>query len=388
MLNVLLIAMLCSLVLFTYLRDRQLKKRRKDKLDRYHKKAMESINIKMSKVETKLHNELMDLEKYKKFFTKRDKGLSYTKGVFISEEYKPMWIPRKHIVGTIEVQIKDIESFRKNIRCDRILSKSYEINNLDEFQSRIKDYRDNVVSSVEQKINIFNDYLDSRIKVLERYKTSIIDGEIGENYVYKVIKDFDNCNVLRNVKIEFPDNEGKLQSIEMDFVLVMETGVFVLEVKNYGSKGQYDLIVENSGRWLSRYKNGVEYVLDSANSQNNRHLMFLNRYLNSVLETNEYLRANGLTVIGNNKINVINESDLQVIKRADEVYNYVTSFPKSLNREEMENIVKAISNARRPREPKYPLANIYDEIFHNIKEMERELESYNTILKNTEMFLE
>ena len=387
MLSIILIAMLCILVLFVYLRNKQIKEKEKERLDRYDKKTMESMSERIFEVETKLHNELIDLEKYKRNFTKRDKGLRYTEGAFISDEYKPMWIPRKHIIGTIDVQIKTIEESRKNIRRSRLIHKSYD-HNLDEFQIKISDYRNNLVSSLGNKIDIFNDYLDSRIKLLERYKTNIIDGEIGEEYVYKTIKDFDNCNILRNVKIEFPDNEGKLQSIEMDFVLIMETGVFVLEVKNYGSKGQYDLVVDKSGRWMSRYKNGTEYVLDGANAQNNRHLMFLNRYLNDTLEPKEYLRANGLIVIGNNKINVLNESDLQVIKRADEVYNYVTSFPKTLDKCEMDNIVKAISDARRPREPKYPLANLYDETLENIKEIDKELEKYNTILKNTEMFLE
>lgn len=347
---------------------------------------MESIDEKISKVETKLRNELNDIDKYRRLFTKKDEGLSYSGSGFSTEEFKPLWIPRKHIVGTIEVQLSHIENARKSIKHETLAFQSFNVNNEDEFQIKIANYRNNVAYSLRSKIDLFNEYIDSRVKLLQRYKTNIIDGEIGENYVHKVIKDFDNCRILRNVKMEVPDNAGKLQSIEMDFVLVMETGVFVLEVKNYGSRGQYDLVIEKSGRWISKYKNGTEYVLDGANGQNNRHLMFINRYLNSVLKPKDYLRANGLIVIGNNKVNVTNESDLQVIKRADEVYNYVTSFPKTLDSHEIDDIVTAISNACKPRERKYPLANLYDEVLNNIKQMEKELESYNEILRNTEIF--
>lgn len=45
--------------------------------------------------------------------------------VLISEEYKPIWVHRKHIIGTIDVQIKTIKELRKNIRRSSIMHKSY-----------------------------------------------------------------------------------------------------------------------------------------------------------------------------------------------------------------------------------------------------------------------
>ena len=337
---------------------------------------------------SQIRGELDDMISIHQLYSRDNIGISYMNNRLIRTNMYKAWVDRDSLVNNINYQIEGINKIKKQLNPSLIKCKYFSADERDWFKSNIIAYRKEIVKLLNEKINYFNTYLTSRIKMLEKQKHGLLEGEHGEDCVYNTLKYFDNCKVLRNIRLDVPDGHGEIQSVEMDFVIVMETGVFVLEVKNYASKGQYDLVVDKSGRWTSKYKNGNQFVLNGANGQNNRHIMFLNRFINSKLKFKEYFRANGLTVIGNNVVNIYNESDLQVIKRIDEIYNYVTSFPKILSSEEVNEISRTIVNGSVQREVKYPVPSVYIEVRNNFNLFKNELENYNKIFEDMEMFLQ
>lgn len=111
-------------------------------------------------------------------------------------------------------------------------------------------------------------------------------------------------------------------------------------MKNFSALGNYNIIVERDGRWLKTYPNGNVEVMKSATDQNNRHIVYLNKLINEALhrDIDNYIEADGIIVIANNKISITNTSLDQNIFRISELYSYIKKQDVVLTKDEMDKI--------------------------------------------------
>jgi hypothetical protein len=197
--------------------------------------------------------------------------------------------------------------------------------------------------------NIKNGYL-----IFQQDLTSVSIGIHGEQRVGGYLKDYDGqIIVIPNLRIEV---EG--ESIENDFVVVSPYGVHVLEVKNLGSGGSYSLHIEKDGRWSKHYGDRIE-PMNSVLAQNERHILYLEKYLNGKLKRSldNYLRVQGIIVIANDKVDVTNETD-DVIIRYNKVMNEIKKNPVVMKEAEMKEIAGLLQEAALP-----PLEYEFDNAF-------------------------
>lgn len=260
------------------------------------------------------------------------------------------------------------------------------LDNIDLIYSKSKKYGQYLKKCDEKKKEIIN-LVNSRFNYINKQIEITQIGNEGEAYVNKEMDKYEYFYNLPNIRLEIKDKNGKIQSIESDNILITRYGVFVLEVKNYASKGQYNLIIERDGRWLREYKNKKE-VHQSATSQNDRHVILLTKYINQLLNKgiDSYINVDGIVVIANNIINIMNYSENQKVFRCDEIYNYIIKQPVKLTEYEMNLIRDALIKDKLP--PKeYEFYDHREELYYNlsrfyefIKETEKNIEIINKTL--------
>ncbi|UZN01439.1 NERD domain-containing protein (plasmid) [Lysinibacillus sp. MHQ-1] len=73
----------------------------------------------------------------------------------------------------------------------------------------------------------------------------------------------DEFKVLYNVRLQVND-----QSIESDALVFSQTGIYLLEVKNFGSSGKYSITVASDGQWLKCLQNGKKRTNERRYSSN------------------------------------------------------------------------------------------------------------------------
>lgn len=232
----------------------------------------------------------------------------------------------------------------------------------------------NYLKGYDDKKEEFISLLSKRLAYYKNEYNSARIGREGEEYVNNYLNQYENIYNLPNIRVEVPDMNGNLQSIESDNIVISRYGIFVIEVKNYGIYGTYDLIVEKDGRWLKRYKDsGRLEVTDSASSQNERHIIYLNKLINKALNRgiDNYLEVDGMIVIANNKINIQNNSMTQTIVRASEIYSHIKNKVPILNLEEM-NIIKELLIKNNLPPKKYSIYDYRKELYTNYDKILKE----------------
>ena len=244
----------------------------------------------------------------------------------------------------------DEENGKSVINIPPVIGGKYTTKKLFELSERVR-------TEINEAWNYFKK-LDDGIRVASLFTefrlecTGTFLGEIGERRVAEELAPYESqMIVLPNLRLEV-DGE----SIENDFVLVTPYGIYVLEVKNLGSSGGYELRIEKDGRWSKIYNGGIE-PMDSPVHQNERHILYLEKYINGELgrELDDYLRVQGMIVIANDKVNIVNESD-NLILRYTNVMSTLRREPVIMKEAEMKQIGEILSRAGLP--PKeYPIPN-------------------------------
>ncbi len=213
--------------------------------------------------------------------------------------------------------------------------------------------------------SIENKYCEHRFNLIKNLKESLELGIEGEKSVNKYLELYsDEIINLPNIRLEVNG-----ESTENDNILITKKGIFILEVKNIGSTGSYNIKIEKDGRWVKQFTNGkIEFIDFNATIQNDRHVVLLKRFLNNKLNINidddKYLNVEGIVVIANNEIGIDNESN-QPIFRISEIYRYINSFKTILTAKEMKNIQNIILGENLPPK-KYPIPDYKNEITNNI----------------------
>lgn len=173
---------------------------------------------------------------------------------------------------------------------------------------------------------------------------SVAIGHDGESKVENLLMEYsDQIILLPNLRIEVDGN-----SIENDFVLISPYGIYVLEVKNLGSGGGYDLLIEQDGRWNKVYHNTTS-PMSSVSAQNERHILYLEKYLNRKLNRtlDNAIRVDGIIVLANNVVRITNQSNHLILRYTD-IMSTIRKNPVVMKESEMKQIAQLLQEVALP----------------------------------------
>lgn len=202
-----------------------------------------------------------------------------------------------------------------------------------------------------QKLAKLDEIYQQKLQDFQADMKGTVIGAKGERQVLETLEDSvelmgrDKMRVLSNIRL---DVNGK--SLESDFIVVCLNGVFVLEVKNLGSTGSYNVTVEKDGLWKKVMKNGRwKQMPDSISHQNERHLMGIERVINARLNSSAENRvsANSLIVFANDVVGIKNYSD-NVIIRDSEIMTEIRKHPVCLNEKQIAEIADILQSCSLP----------------------------------------
>ncbi|HBG8471508.1 TPA: NERD domain-containing protein [Clostridioides difficile] len=178
-------------------------------------------------------------------------------------------------------------------------------------------------SSLNKMIKEYN----FEINDIQKSLAIINKGVKGEEAVKNELKWFtDRYKVLENINILI--DKEKHETSESDFIIISKNGVFVVEVKNYGSTGD-TLIASSDGNWYIKDKYENIEPINNIASQNNRHCG-INQYLiNRELKNRGYnletkIDCTSIIVIANKEIVIENNTPNTVI-RPSEILNVINN---------------------------------------------------------------
>lgn len=248
-------------------------------------------------------------------------------------------------------------------------------------------YLTELINTNENKMNSFDKYIKARQSYIDSDYKGCKVGIEGENRVNQELSLYNNIINLSNIRLEVLDNNNTIQSIENDNILLTKNGIFVLEIKNFGEIGNYDIIIEKDGRWLRKNKyNGETTVIKNVTKQNNRHIAFLNKFINEGINRSfdDYIEVEGIVVIANEKITIQNYNNNQNIFRDSELYSYIKSQEVKFKIDELEKIRDLILSKNLPPK-RYPIFDYSGEIIENIKMLEAYLNDYENVVNKLEI---
>lgn len=170
---------------------------------------------------------------------------------------------------------------------------------------------------VEDYLGYFYNNITEYKSYMEKELGIAIKGDVGEENVAEVLAksryaDYATHNIVLNVS----DEGGNTN--EIDTFVILPYGVAVLEVKNYGKRGQTLSITDNDmwnlydGRKIKKVKNPAY--------QNSRHARATRLILRNLLGRD--IPIFPLIVIGNNQVRIERHSSLTV-KNIDELITYL-----------------------------------------------------------------
>ena len=173
---------------------------------------------------------------------------------------------------------------------------------------------------------------------------------------------------LKNIRLEF---NGGTDSVEVDSIVITQSGVFAVEVKNYGMSGNFRIVIEADGAWYREYpshKPGGKperQIMENPYSQNDRHVAFVEDMVNQVLGRSRENRVPvyNIIVLANDKVELVcSPAAKQTLGRIGTVYNQIMQYTdKVLSKSEIDLLKDAFDERNCP--PKaYPLMNYSNEI--------------------------
>lgn len=205
---------------------------------------------------------------------------------------------------------------------------------------------------LQKLTGLYDTYARNFSQFSSEAKGTII-GESGERAVMEEFAFYANkWRILQNIRLEVNG-----QSVESDIIAVTPYGVFVVEVKNLGSTGSYNITVEKDGLWKKVMKNGRWKAMGSVSRQNTRHLHGIEEVVNEALQNDyaHWIQANSIIVFANDVVGIRNYSP-NVIVRASEMVGEIRKHPICLDESQIEAIATILE--QRTLEPKkYEMPN-------------------------------
>lgn len=227
-------------------------------------------------------------------------------------------------------------------------------------------FDDAEASIIKNDINTFIIEYEKAQKLLFKDYNIYSKGLKGEDKVANILYSYNDLQVLKNVTLNYKGN-----SIENDFIVLANEGIFVLEVKNWGN-GSQCLRIDNLGR-IVRIKMSTQEILESSDviEQNNRHKAYLSNYLKENFKFDIPIIA--INVIVSN-IKLINDSEFLFLG-PNQIYSTIKSYPKVLGNKHILDIKKfLIGNSI--DSSKYSYINYAKSISKNMNLLKNEINEY------------
>lgn len=170
--------------------------------------------------------------------------------------------------------------------------------------------------------------------------------------------------VIHDLRMEFPGRGDRVDSVEIDTLVLAPNGIFAVEVKNYGASGRYKIIVTGDGNWYKEYPprwdddTPKREVMSNPFAQNDRHVAFLERFINELLGRGmaDWVHVENIICIANDQVTLETDpSAKQTLTRVSNLYNQLThDRTQKLTVEELEKIKAALKSKSLPGK-KYPV---------------------------------
>lgn len=181
----------------------------------------------------------------------------------------------------------------------------------------------NIIDKLELLLDDYKIIISEKIDKYYKLKKGLNVGISGEKLVYKQLNIHDKFKILQNCRLK--DHNGI--EVECDTIVVCNKGIFVLEVKNIGLDNNFNIEIDNTGRWIKIFSDGNRMPINSAVEQNSRHLAVVN---NILYKNNVNLYAKGIIAIPNDNINILNKTSQKII-RASYLYEFIMKSRLNLN---------------------------------------------------------
>lgn len=295
---------------------------------------------------------------------------------FMEYEGKKKWCTNEEREG---VRLNDIEYIEEISNRLKKIDFDFVKNKISDKNLEFKE----IVQYIERKSYEIYNLIDRRKYICKTDYNNIKSGRLGEEAVNKELNEYENIYNLPNIRLEEPDSSGTIQSIENDNIIISRNGIFILEVKNFGLKGNFSIEIERDGRWVKEYDKGKREIMKSATAQNNRHIVYINKIINRVLGRGieNYIDAEGIVVISNDQVSITNYSENQKVVRKSEVYSYIKNKEAILSLEEM-NKLKDYFIKNNLQAQKFPIYDYTYEINKNVEVYNDKMNKIQEVLDN------
>lgn len=206
---------------------------------------------------------------------------------------------------------------------------------------------ENIKNSLYEKLSKAFLDLDKCLDMMYIGYSGIKKGLDGEQKTEKTLQYLSgDCKILRNIRLELNG-----QSSESDIIVVSPDGVFIIEIKNYGSKGD-TLNISKDGQWsIFRAKSNKTDPIGDVVAQNYYHCDINNRIINKHLSKLNLpnIKCHSIIAIANDDVTINNETD-NIVVRPSNVITALLNFKKSDNLDKctQEEIVKCIEENKLP----------------------------------------
>lgn len=170
--------------------------------------------------------------------------------------------------------------------------------------------------------------------------------------------------VLHDIRLEFPSNGPKPDSVEIDTLVLAPNGIFAIEVKNYGESGRFKIVVTSDGNWYKEYPPRYEgeeakrEQMQNPFAQNDRHVAYLERFINELLGRgmDNWAHVENIICISNDTVVLENDPGAkQTLTRVSNLYNHLTyDRTTRFSVDELSTIKQALESKSLPGK-KYPL---------------------------------
>lgn len=187
--------------------------------------------------------------------------------------------------------------------------------------------------SIEEWFGYFYNSLMEYKAYMEKELGKAVKGDIGEENVARILEQSEYAEyTVHNIILDVADEGGNTN--EIDTFVILPYGVAVLEVKNYGGKGQ-KLVITDDDKW-NLYGPGRRIKQEKNPAyQNSRHARATILTLRNLLGRD--IPVFPLIVIGNNKVKLKKHSNL-IVKNIDDFVSCLDSLRSNENLSDEERI--------------------------------------------------
>ncbi|MBS5928324.1 MAG: nuclease-related domain-containing protein [Clostridium paraputrificum] len=260
--------------------------------------------------------------------------------------YLPIELDLNEAHNFLEKEINELESFKIDLllRYKEHFNKDIFKNNADILL---------ILADINRFLYEYNFSLDHIYKDYRRLKKGVQGEEKVRDVIYSLVR---KNKVISNARLVIRGT-----SIENDFLIINEGGVYTVEVKNIGSYKD-KLLIDEYGRLTRINSYGEICEQGDILSQANRHVEYLEQFLNK--EFNYKIPIHSYIVIASS-IKVVNKSEFNILG-VNQLQSSLLPSKKFLNKDQVERVYTHFMN-NVEKSKKYPFINYKDILYKNYR---------------------